>query len=152
MDYQIEVSEPQPQPTLSVRTRTNLADLPQDLGRIFGQIYQYLLEIGEKPGAAAYSCYYNQDMKDLDVEIGFIVAKPLPGQGEIQAGEIPGGKQVSSIYKGPYNQMEAVYQALTEWMKANNYIPSGKAYEIYLNDPSQVPASELLTRIMFPVL
>ena len=151
MEYQFEVTEPEARPALSIRTRTSLAKLPQELGRIFGQVYQYLQEIGEKPGEAAYSGYHNMDMNDLDVEIGFLLDKPLPGRGEIQATEIPGGKQVSCMYKGPYNKMEPVYQAMTEWMATQNYVPTGIAYELYYNDPSQVPVSELLTKIVFPV-
>ena len=55
------------------------------------------------------------------------------------------------MYKGPYNKMEPVYQAMTEWMVSQKYIPTGVAYEFYYNDPSQVPESELLTKIVFPV-
>jgi len=55
------------------------------------------------------------------------------------------------MYKGPYELMEPVYKAMSEWMNANNYIPTGVAYELYFNDPSQVPPSELLTKIIFPV-
>ncbi|MEQ8235313.1 MAG: GyrI-like domain-containing protein [Syntrophomonadaceae bacterium] len=151
MDYQFEVTTPDAIPTLSIRTRASVEKLPQEMGRIFGQIYQYLMEIGERPGNAAYSGYYNMDMSDLDVEIGWVLEKPLPGRGDIMATEIPGGKQVSCMYKGPYNKMEPTYQAMTAWMAANNYTPTGVAYEFYYNDPSMVPVSELLTKIVFPV-
>ena len=53
MDYQFEVSEPSAQPTLSIRTRTPVTNLPQELGKAYGAIYQYLLEIGQKPAGAA---------------------------------------------------------------------------------------------------
>jgi len=151
MDYQFEVSEPQARPALAIRTRSAASNLPKELGKAFGTIYQYLLEIGETAAGAAYTAYYNMDMQDLDVEIGFVVAKPLPGRDEIRASEIPGGKQVSYMYKGPYNKMEPVYQAMTEWMAANQYIPTGVAYEFYYNSPDQVPETELLTKIVFPV-
>jgi len=38
------------------------------------------------------------DMENLDVEMGFTVGRPLPGKGEIQAGEVPAGKQVSYLF------------------------------------------------------
>lgn len=151
MDYQFDVSEPVARPALSIRTRTPVTHLPQEMGKIYGTIYQYMLEIGAEPGEAAYAAYYNMDMNDLDVEIGFLVAKPVPGRGEIQNSEIPGGKQVSAMYKGPYSQMEPVYNAMAGWMESNNYVPTGIAYEFYYNDPSQVPESELLTKIVFPL-
>jgi len=151
MDYQFDVSESVARPTLSIRTRTPVTQLPRELGKNYGTIYQYMLEIGAEPGEAAYAAYYNMDMNDLDVEMGFLTAKPQAGRGEIQSSEIPGGKQVSTLYKGPYNQMEPVYKAITEWMADNNYIPTGIAYELYYNDPNQVPESELLTKIVFPI-
>jgi len=45
-----------------------------------------LNELGEKPLEAAFAAYYNMDMENLDVEMGFPVAKPLAGRGEIKAG------------------------------------------------------------------
>ncbi|MEA4926736.1 MAG: GyrI-like domain-containing protein [Syntrophomonadaceae bacterium] len=151
MDYQFKVSESIAWPTLAVRTRTAVARLPQVLGQTYDAIYQYMQEIGERPIEAAYAAYHNMDMSDLEVEIGFVAAKPLPGRGKIIGSEIPGGKRASVMYKGPYNQMESVYQAFNDWMAANHHTPTGVVYELYYNDPSQVPESELLTRIVFPL-
>lgn len=151
MDYKFEITEPAARPALAIRTRTPVANIAQVMGQLFGQVYQYMMEIGAKPGDCAFSAYYNMDMNDLDVDIGFVLAEPAPGRGEVHALEIPAGKQASCMYKGPYNQMEPVYAAMNEWMIANNHIPTGVAYEFYYNDPGQVPESELLTKIMFPV-
>lgn len=151
MDFKIEVAEPAPRPALAVRTRTPVAAIGQVMGQALGRVYQYILEIGAQPGDCAFSVYYNMDMNDLDVDIGFVLTEPAPGRGEVHALEIPGGKQVSCMYKGPYDRMEAAYAAMTEWMVANGYTPTGQAHEFYYNDPSQVPPSELMTKIMFPV-
>ncbi len=151
MDYKFELSEQGPQPVLSVRTRTSVSNLPQELGKAYTSIITYLNEIGEKPLDAAFAAYYNMDMEDLDVEMGFPVARVLPGKNEIKPGEIPAGKQVSAMYKGPYAQMEPLYNALTEWMQANGHIPVGICYEFYFNSPMDVPEAELLTKVVFPV-
>jgi len=112
---------------------------------------QYLNEISEQPSGAPFSAYYNMDMDNLDVEMGFPVAKPLAGKGEIKAGEIPAGKQVSCVHKGPYNQMEPVYNALLQWIEENGQTSTGVSYEFYYNSPLEVPESELLTKIVFPL-
>ena len=151
MDYKIEVTEAAAQPTLAIRTRTPVSAIGQVMGEKFGAVYQYLMEIGGKAGEAAYSAYYNMDMNDLDVDIGFLVTKPLPGRGDIHSGEIPAGKQVSLMFKGPYEKMEPAYHAINEWMAASHCVPTGVAYELYYNDPSQVSPDELLTKIVFPV-
>lgn len=151
MDYKFELTEQPAQPVLSMRTRTAVGNLPQELGKAYGAIMQYLNEIGEKPLEVAFAAYYNMDMADLDVEMGFPVPKPLAGKGEIKAGEIPAGKQVSCMYKGPYQKMEPVYNAMTQWINEKGYTPTGAAYEFYYNSPAEVPESELLTKIVFPL-
>lgn len=151
MDYKFELTEQPVQPVLSIRMRTAVGNLPQELGKVYGDIIQYLNEIGEKPLDAAFAAYYNMDMEDLDVEAGFPVPKPLAGKGEIKSGEIPAGKQVSCLFKGPYNQMEPVYNAMMQWINENGYTPTGVAYEFYYNCPAEVLESELLTKIVFPL-
>lgn len=151
MNHDIELTIQPAQPVLSIRTRTSVGNLPQELGQAYGAIIQYLDEIGEKPSGAAFAAYYNMDMENLDVEMGFVVAKPLDGKGPIKANEIPAGKQVSCIYKGPYQEMAPIYDAMSQWMTNNRLTPTGASYEFYYNSPMEVPESELLTKIMFPL-
>jgi effector-binding domain-containing protein len=95
--------------------------------------------------------YFNMDMQDLDLEIGFPVEQAISGKGDIQASEIPAGKQVSCLHTGPYSKVEPAYNAMMEWVPANGYTATGVSYEFYLNDPEQTPENELLTKIVFPL-
>ncbi len=149
MNNQFEVSEQKEQPVISIRKTTNMAGLQQELGQAFMAVTQYLAELGETPTDSVFACYYNMDMEHLDVEMGIPVSKPLAGKGEIKASSIPAGKQVSTVHKGPYTQMEGVYNALTAWMTSEGHVPTGVVYEFYLNSPMEVPESELLTKIVF---
>jgi len=151
MNNKFEISMQYAQPVLSIRKFTRVQDLPQELGKVYAQIIEYLDSIGEKPAEAAFTAYYNMDMQNLDVEMGFTVSKSIPGSGEITAGEIPAGKQASCLYKGPYKNMEPVYDEMSRWMADNGHIPTGICYELYYNGPSQVPESEFLTKIVFPL-
>ncbi|RYD03612.1 hypothetical protein N752_18740 [Desulforamulus aquiferis] len=100
MDYKFELNEQQAQPVLSMRTRTAVGNLPQELGKAYHTIINYLNELGEKPFEAPFAAYYNMDMEDLDVEMGFPVAKPLPGKGEIKSSEIPAGSRSHACTRG----------------------------------------------------
>lgn len=152
MSCLIELTEQQEaRPVLSIRTRTAVGNLPGVLGNAYRAIIEYLEEIGEKPSDVAFAAYYNMDMDDLDVEMGFPVSRQLSGKGEIKAGQIPAGKQVSCLYKGPYAKMEPTYEAMMQWIKENGYTPLGNCYEFYYNSPVDVPESDLLTKIVFPV-
>ncbi len=151
MDYKCEILEQKPQPTLSIRTRTSVKELPQELGKAYGAIGQYLGQLGEGPAGAAYAAYFDFNMDDFEVEIGFPVAKPLPEKDQIKNTEIPGGKLAQAIYTGPYNKIEPAYTALTEYVKENDHEATGVAYEFYLNDPGEVAPEELLTQVVFPL-
>ena len=78
MSCQCEVKEQSAQKTLSIRTRAAVQDLPQMFEEGYGKIVQYLGELGEEPIGPPFAAYYNMDMKALDVEAGFPVAKILP--------------------------------------------------------------------------
>jgi effector-binding domain-containing protein len=151
MSYQCELIDRSAQPTLAIRTRTAVQDLPQVVGQAYGAIMQYVGSLGVQPCGAPYVAYHNMDMDDLDMEIGFPFAQELTGRGNIQAGEIPGGKAVACMHIGPYDQLGGAYEALQKWIEANKYAPTGVAYEFYLNDPQTTSPAELQTQVVFPL-
>lgn len=151
MDYQITLKQQASQPVLSIRKFTSISQLSQEIGRAYGMIVTYMQEMGEQPKEAPFTAYYNMDMENLDVEMGFTVSKPIAGRGEIKAGKIPEGKYVEGMYKGPYSGVAAAYEAINAWVNEKGLTPTGIAYEYYFNTPGEVPDSELLTKIMFPV-
>jgi effector-binding domain-containing protein len=149
MTYKCELVDQTPQPTLSIRTTTSIKELPQELGKAYGAIGQYMGELGEQPAGAPYAAYFTFTMESMDIEIGFPVGGSLPGKGEIQSGEIPAGKIAQTMYTGPYNKIEPAYNALTAFVEQQGYEATGVAYEFYLNDPGEVAPEELLTQIVF---
>lgn len=151
MLFKIELLEQKAQPVLAVRTRTAVTGLPKVIGESYMKIMGYMNEVGAQPADAPYTAYYNLDMEDLDVEMGFPVAQLYPDKEDIKAGEIAAGKFACAIYKGPYAGMEQSYNQMFGWIEENGYKPTGVYYEYYYNSPSDVPESELLTRIVMPV-
>lgn len=150
MTYRCELKERQEQPALSVRTRAADEDLPEVVGKTYGAIMRYLEELGEQPVGMPFAAYYNMDVQNLDVEIGFPVARELVGNGEIQPSALPGGKVASALHVGPYDQLGAAYEALAEWTKVHGYETSGVSYEFYYEGP-ETPPDELRTEILFPL-
>jgi effector-binding domain-containing protein len=151
MTYPCEIVEQPAQPTLSIRARSTVQDLPQVLGSGYGVIMQYLGELGVGPAGAPFVVYYNLDMQDLDIELGFPVSQPLPGKGEIHAARLPGGKMATRLYVGPYQDCGPAYEELNQFIKDQGCEASGVAIEYYLNDPSQPPYEEAQTRIVLPL-
>jgi effector-binding domain-containing protein len=152
MDYACEAVERPSQPVLSIRTRVHVQNLPEVLGKGYADIAQYLESLGEAPSGDPFVAYYNMDMENLDMEMGFPVSGKVPGQGEIQASEIPAGKYATCLHIGPYPDLGMAYEALTEWIKGEGYEVTGVAYEFYLNDATVTPPPELKTLLLFPIV
>ena len=150
MAYNCELKQLPAQPALTVRTRAAVQDLPQLFGKTYGAIMQYLVELGEQPAGMPFAAYHNLDMQNLDVEIGFPVARKIAGKGEIRASEFPGGRLASVLHVGPYDQCAPAYDALTQWIKDHGYAATGVAYEIYFSPP-ETPPQEIRTEIVFPL-
>jgi effector-binding domain-containing protein len=151
MNYTCELLERPAQPVLSIRTRAAVQDLPRVLGQSYGAIAQYLGQLQLSPAGAPFVAYYNQNMQDLELEIGFPVAGQIAGQGEIQPGQIPGGKLLACLHIGPYDQCAGAYEALRQWLAENQREATGVAYEVYLNDPLTTAPEALQTQIIFPL-
>jgi len=151
MKYDCKMVEQPAQPTMTVRTRSSVQNLPQILGPNFVKIRQYIESSGEQMAGAPFVAYYNMDMQDLDIEIGIPVSKKLPDKDEIKACEMPAGKYATVVHIGPFSEMEPTYNALTEWIAKNGYEATGVAYEVYIDDPQKTSMAELKTQILFPL-
>jgi effector-binding domain-containing protein len=97
----MEIIERAETPTLSVRYRTPAAELPNTMGPIYGEIAGHMAKNGIPFAGPPYARYFNMDMADLDVEIGFPVAAPAAGAGRVAASKLPGGTYRHRQAHGP---------------------------------------------------
>jgi effector-binding domain-containing protein len=147
----INILRKREQPTISIRTRARVEELPMLIGAGYGKMAAYLGELGEHLSDVPYVAYHNMDMQNLDVEIGFPVAEALPEKGDIRSGSIPEGRVVFCMYRGAYREMVSTYAEMANWIEKNGLQSTGTVYECYYNGPDY-PESELLTMIVMPVL
>ena len=136
--------------TMCIRTHSPVENLKNVLGASFGAIAQHIMSRGGQIIDAPYVAYFNMDMSNLDLEIGFPVAAPLPSAGNIEGSKLSPGRYVTCLYTGPYEEMEPVYKGIADFMQQHELKPTGAAYEFYLNGPETPPAN-LQTRIEFPL-
>ena len=149
MSYIFQIVETEKQPVLSVKTTTSVVNLPNIVGKVYGTIVNYISESGEMPLGPAFIAYYNMDMENLEVEIGFPIAREIEGKGEIMLRYIPEGKKATGYHKGAYSEMGPLYDQLATWINQRGFEPSGVVYEYYYNSPQEVSESELLTKVEF---
>jgi effector-binding domain-containing protein len=138
------------QRVLSIRTTINMNDLSNVAEQAYDKIIEYLTQIGELTGGAPYVCYYNEDLENLDVEIGFPVAKTFQGTNEIAAHTIPVQKVLAGIHLGAYVDSDPLFYEMMQWLNDNGYQTQGTIYNYYLNDSNR-PENELLTKIVIPI-
>jgi effector-binding domain-containing protein len=136
--------------TLTIRTNTQVEKLPQLIGQTYGAIMQYLSELGEPISREPFVIYYNMDMQNLDVELGFPVSRELPAKGDIKPSHLPVGPAARSLYTGPYADMGPAYEELQKFIADKGFEPTGVSMEYYLTGP-ETPQEKHQTRIVFPI-
>ncbi len=147
----MEIVELKERKTLAVRFRTPAKELPTRMGPIYAEIAGYMAKMGIPFAGAPFAMYYNMDMNDLDVEIGFPVAKAAPEEGRVKAGTLPGGKLATAKHVGSYGTIEATYNKLMAFVGQQGLKTEAFMYEEYLNSPEDTPPDKLETNIYFPL-
>ena len=126
--------------------------IPELLGKLVGFLMEKNLQI-EMP---VYGAYFNSPHEvppeELEWEVGAAFLGDVEPEGDIQIKNVPEHEAVSTVFKGPYGEAASVYGSLFEHAAKNNYQIAGPVEEIYLNSPDEVPESELLTEVQFPVV
>lgn len=148
----IETTTRAAQKVLYIRTRTSLEQITAAFDDSFGRITAYLTELGEQPTGGPYGAYYNDDMENLDVEMGFPVSRELPGKGDIQFREIPAiDHAITGTHQGSYNSLDRTYAPLYQHISENKLAMTGPHFDFYINDPGTTPEGELMTEVVIPV-
>ncbi|WP_319560768.1 GyrI-like domain-containing protein [Marispirochaeta sp.] len=147
----MEIKEVDEQHTLALRYTTPVSKLSETMGKLYNEIAAYMQQEEIPFAGAPFALYHNMDMEALDVEIGFPVSSPARGKGRIQAGTLPGGKVLCTLYTGPYSGMEKPYGELMDYIQQHKLKTASFSYEYYLNDPAITPEDELQTEIYFPL-
>ncbi|HUG93614.1 MAG TPA: MerR family transcriptional regulator, partial [Planctomycetaceae bacterium] len=129
-----EVEEKQVPPMLiaGVRMRGRYSDCGQGfarIGRRFGR------HICGKPLLLHYDHEYRED--DADFEACMPVRKGSDVDG-ISVRELPGGRCVSLVYRGPWDELGRSYAKILGYVKDRGYEIECPTREIYLNGPGMI--------------
>jgi effector-binding domain-containing protein len=147
----MQIIERKETPTLTVRYRTPVSELPNTMGAVYGEIAAYMGKSGIPFAGPPFIVYYNMDMYDLDVEVGFPLAKAAAGEGRIAASRLREGFFATAKHTGPYTTLEETYNALTAFIKEKGVQTETFMFEEYLNSPEDTPPENLETVIYFPI-
>lgn len=149
--YQVQLKEVSPQKVVCVGGKAAMENIGQEMGKVYGQIFQYLGSQKTAPAAPPLAVYYSPSGQEIDFEACVPVAEGVSGKGEIEVKELAGGQMASVMHLGPYDGLGRAYDALVQWMTKEGYEAAGPPREVYLvgapNDPS-----DYKTEILWPVI
>ncbi|HDS62681.1 MAG TPA: MerR family transcriptional regulator [Methanofollis liminatans] len=104
-------------------------------------------------GTVISICYAgDEDGSDCDVE----VALPVTGAVTVRDPAVgvrmlPGCRALSVLYRGPYENLPLAHRQVREYLDTHGLCQAGPEREVYLNDPAQIAAEDLMTEIQYPV-
>ncbi|MFC2133154.1 GyrI-like domain-containing protein [Bacteroidota bacterium] len=168
MNKMIEVIEKKKINTLEVKAELKMYHMPKFMRNVFPRIFEFMKAGGKEPTEAPYARYYNIDWKDvttqsklqmfLDVlrkkwrfSAGWPLKGRLEGKGNIVKGELPAGKFIKTIHKGPYRSVGESYKEMVNYAAKNKLIMEPESIEFYTNDPRKVDKKDIETIILIPV-
>jgi effector-binding domain-containing protein len=81
---------------------------------------------------------YDHDYKEIaDYETAMPIRKGKPAAG-IDVRELPGGRCVSLLHKGPYDQLGRSYEKILAYIKEKGYMIQSPCREVYLKGPGMI--------------
>jgi len=124
----------------------------------FQKLYDWINRKGYKPIGPSIAVYYNipgevpdeQLSWELRSQLSGNIAKVEPDTEGLGVKRLDAVKMATTIYKGPYENIEPVYIALNAWVSTSDYEVSGPVEELYFNDPT-IAGVEPITEIRFPI-
>jgi DNA-binding transcriptional MerR regulator/effector-binding domain-containing protein len=131
-DFQIEEKMLSPVLIAGVRLKAKYSEC----GRGFGMIGK---QFGRQICGPCFLLHYDMDYREDDAD--FEACMPIrqgSSIGEINVRELPGGRCVSLLHKGPYDQLGRSYARILEYVKQKNYEIESPTREVYLKGPGMI--------------
>lgn len=136
-----------PMTVLFISDTSDMTHISNVMQSGYGELFGFINKNGLTPGKVMgfYLSYANPVSLETAVEVDKV---PATLTGRIQSKIVEGGDAIVAHYTGPYEKMEAPYNAIAQWIKDNHKQAKGAPFEVYLNSPSTVKDnSELKTDV-----
>ena len=148
----IERRELAAQPFLFVRAKAARSEISKAIGDGLGKAFPYAMQAGAPIAGRPTARYVTSGPGLFDLQIGIPIAVAAPGNGDVQAGELPGGPIAVAVHAGAYDDLGDTYAAMERWMDANGYRPGGAPWESYVTDPGEFPdVNDWRTEVYWPL-
>lgn len=156
MKMDIKVETVRPQMVMGLTRKGSYQMIPQMLAELFGHLNAKGARIAGMPAFVCHETCAEEVQRASAtgcavVEVVVPVAGKVEGTDEIKFYELPGGKMLTAVHKGPYEECGRTYQKMFTWIGKERKRVVGPIREMYLNDPRTVTPEETLTLIHVPI-
>jgi effector-binding domain-containing protein len=148
MDAEPQIQERAALPYMGLPLTVTMATFGAAIDAGYPELFGWLAAHDLAPAGPPLIRYHVIDMDgDMEVELGVPVAAPAAGDDRVRSAELPGGRYVSLLHTGPYDQLVAANGALQAWAAEHDVALESDAtghqfqgrVEHYLTDPAAEP-------------
>ncbi len=140
------------QPVLLIRRRIPRTRLQPMLAECFGRLYGHGQQAGLPIAGWPVARYVATGAGLWTVEAAMPLAIAVPGEGEIEAGLLPGGAVVMGLHGGSYEQLPETNAAIEAWIEQHDLRVAGPHWECYVTDPAAHPdPADWRTEVCWPI-
>lgn len=136
------------QPYVAIKAFVTMQTIGEALPALHHEVRNWLVSQDVQPAGRPFFKYNVIDMeRELEVEVGFPVAAPVPGDGRVLAAVLPAGRYATLWHTGHPKTLVGATEALFEWAARQGLTwdvtsePEGQRWgsrlEIYHDEPGQ---------------
>jgi effector-binding domain-containing protein len=129
-------------PTAVVRATVTAADLPGLFARALQAVLVAMEAQGTLPAGEPFAYYHSHPDGPVDVEVGFPILGTFVAAGEVVPGDLPGGRVVTGLHVGPYEELARTLTELRGWATSLGFKATRDLWQVYLTDPEREPDPE----------
>jgi effector-binding domain-containing protein len=136
--YDVREEQVEAQPTLAIRTEVLPHELAPRMAELLPRVRARIEELGLAPAGQPFTRYHGFGDK-LRIEVGYPLPSAAEGEGDVVAGELPGGPAAVTYHVGRRDELPQAHAAVISWAFAKQRSHQGGPYELYLTDPVEEP-------------
>jgi effector-binding domain-containing protein len=149
--YTIELVELREQPSLVIKSSVAKDGTSEQLAQSLDRVFQFIEQAGGAPSGEPFMRYLELGNGQVTIAAGMPLAEAIAGAGEIEAHTLPGGRALTTVYLGDHGGVGAAWDAVWERAESLGVDTRSGGWDVYTNDPAEVPAREVQTRLYLPL-
>ncbi len=151
---EISIKKMEKQHALYIRDSSKIDEIDMIIGKLFGELYQYLgmnrIECTAPP-FVRYLVWDEKANKNV-MEAGTFIKEPVEGNDRVKYQEIPAQNYVRAIHTGAYESVHNTHMVIDKYITDNKLTVTGAPMEIYITDPEKEPdMTKWKIEVLYPI-